>query len=82
MSNADPSKLPSCDLVMKGGITSGVVYPKLIARLADEYRFRSVGGTSAGAIAAAGCAAAEHGRQRGSNPNAFAELARLPRPAR
>ena len=78
MSNADPSQLPSCDLVMKGGITSGVVYPKLIARLADEYQFRSVGGTSAGAIAAAGCAAAEHGRQRGSNPNAFAELAKLP----
>jgi hypothetical protein len=78
MSNGDPSKLPSCDLVMKGGITSGVVYPKLIARLADKYQFRSVGGTSAGAIAAAGCAAAEHGRQRGSNPNAFAELAKLP----
>jgi len=78
MSSAEASNLPSCDLVMKGGITSGVVYPKLIARLADEYQFRSVGGTSAGAIAAAGCAAAEHGRQRGANPNAFAELAKLP----
>jgi len=78
MSNGEPSQLPSCDLVMKGGITSGVVYPKLIARLADEYQFRSVGGTSAGAIAAAGCAAAEHGRQRGTNLNAFAELAKLP----
>ena len=25
-----------CDLVMKGGITSGVVYPKLIGRLAQR----------------------------------------------
>ena len=47
-----------CDLIMKGGITSGVVYPKLISGLAAKYRFKNIGGTSAGAIAAAGCAAA------------------------
>ena len=69
---------PACDLVMKGGITSGVIYPKLIARLADRWRFKSVGGTSAGAIAAAGCAAAELGRVSGRNPQAFAQLAQLP----
>jgi predicted acylesterase/phospholipase RssA len=57
--------LRECDLVMKGGITSGVVYPGVVLELADEYRFRSIGGTSAGAIAAAICAAAEYGRQRG-----------------
>lgn len=74
----DPKALPPCDLVMKGGITSGVVYPRLIARLALTWRFKSVGGTSAGAIAAAGCAAAEHGRQTGGNAQAFSELAKLP----
>lgn len=75
---ADPAGLPPCDLVMKGGITSGVVYPRLITRLAARWRFKCVGGTSAGAIAAAGCVAAEHGRQTGRNPGAFGELARLP----
>ncbi|HDX0915153.1 TPA: patatin-like phospholipase family protein, partial [Stenotrophomonas maltophilia] len=42
-----------CDLVMKGGITSGIVYPNAVLALAREYRFKSIGGTSAGAIAAA-----------------------------
>jgi hypothetical protein len=39
-----------CDLVMKGGITSGVVYPRLISALSGVYRFKNIGGTSAGAI--------------------------------
>lgn len=58
-----------CDLVMKGGITSGIVYPPVVLKLASEgkqgrkYRFRSVGGTSAGAISAAVTAAAEYGRE-------------------
>ena len=59
---------------MKGGITSGVVYPHAICELAQTYRFVSIGGTSAGAIAAAGAAAAEHGRDAGG----FAKLAALP----
>ncbi len=59
-----------CDLIMKGGITSGVVYPPAILELAKQYRFRSVGGSSAGAIAAAGAAAAEYGR----DTNGFAKL--------
>ena len=48
----------SCDVVMKGGITSGIVYPEAIHELSRDYRFRSIGGTSAGAIAAAATAAA------------------------
>lgn len=54
-----------CDLVMKGGITSGVVYPPAVLGLAPLYRFRSIGGTSAGAIAAAATAAAEYCREGG-----------------
>ncbi len=65
-----------CDLVMKGGITSGIVYPKAVCELAKSYTFRNIGGTSAGAIAAAATAAAELGRQRGLN--SFDELAKLP----
>ncbi len=59
----DPPKM--CDLVMKGGVTSGVVYPYAVLQLATQYRFRSIGGTSAVAIAAAFAAAAEFGRQSG-----------------
>jgi hypothetical protein len=69
---------PQCDLVMKGGITSGVVYPKLIAQLAAKYRFKNIGGTSAGAIAAAACAAAEHRRQSTGDAGGFDTLAQLP----
>ncbi len=64
----------SCDVVMKGGITSGVVYPHAVCELAQTYRFRNVGGTSAGAIAAAATAAAEYGRGKGG----FNKLAGLP----
>ena len=63
-----------CDLVMKGGITSGVVYPEVLLRLAPEYRFRSVGGTSAGAIASALAAAAEFNRAGGG----FERLREIP----
>ncbi|GAB4159326.1 MAG: hypothetical protein Fur005_14770 [Roseiflexaceae bacterium] len=64
-SKPSPQELPPCDLVMKGGATSGVVYPPVIAELAKKYRFANIGGTSAGAIASAVTAAAEYGRQRG-----------------
>lgn len=68
-----------CDIVMKGGITSGVVYPLAVCELAKTYRFRSIGGTSAGAIAAAATAAAEYGRRSGRNPgHGFQMLAGLP----
>jgi predicted acylesterase/phospholipase RssA len=59
-----PGDMPECDLVMKGGATSGIVYPSFVLELKDKYKFRSVGGTSAGAIAAAATAAAEYGREK------------------
>jgi predicted acylesterase/phospholipase RssA len=65
-----------CDIVMKGGITSGVVYPGAICALAEEFRFKNIGGTSAGAIAAAMAAAAETGR---STSRGFRALDELPK---
>jgi predicted acylesterase/phospholipase RssA len=53
-----------CDIVMKGGITSGIVYPSAVLALAKRYTFKNIGGTSAGAIAAAACAAAALGERR------------------
>ena len=76
---ADPGRYAhpvlECDIVMKGGITSGVIYPQAVAELARVYRLRSVGGSSAGAIAAAAAAAAEVGRDAGG----FERLNDLPR---
>jgi hypothetical protein len=69
--------MKKCDVVMKGGITSGIVYPGAVTELAKEFRFVNIGGTSAGAIAAALTAAAEYRRQNGSDAG-FEELARLP----
>jgi predicted acylesterase/phospholipase RssA len=66
----------TCDIVMKGGITSGVVYPLALVELAKKYRFSSIGGTSAGAIAAAAAAAAEYGRQK--EGAGFDRLAKIP----
>lgn len=63
-----------CDLVMKGGIASGIVYPHAVCELARDYRLRAVGGASAGAIAAAAAAAAEYGRAEGG----FEKLAAVP----
>src|SRR6476660_4853886 len=56
MPEITPMKL-QCDLVLRGGIASGIVYPRAIAKLAETYDFRSIGGSSAGAIAAAWTAA-------------------------
>lgn len=70
----DVKHRPECDVVMKGGITSGIVYPRAIATLARHYRLRALGGASAGAIAAAAAAAAEYGRDGGG----FERLAELP----
>ena len=61
-----PMKL-QCDLVMRGGIASGLVYPRAIAKLAETYDFRSIGGTSVGAVAAAGTAAAALGTKTGQD---------------
>jgi len=70
-----PAEPPlDCDVIMKGGITSGVIYPLAVCELAKVYRLRSVGGASAGAIAAAAAAAAEFGRASGG----FEALERVP----
>jgi len=66
-----------CDVVMKGGVTSGVVYPKALSELSKFYQFVNIGGTSAGAIAAGVAAAAEYARA-GGNAGAFEEVAGLP----
>ena len=63
-----------CDVVMQGGITSGVVYPRALAEFATTYRLRNLGGSSAGAIGAALGAAAEFGRASGG----FDRLAAVP----
>jgi len=63
-----------CDLVMKGGITSGVVYPGAVWALSKRYRFMSIGGSSAGAIAASVTAAAEYRRQAGGGEAGFEAL--------
>jgi predicted acylesterase/phospholipase RssA len=73
MDYSNPTR--ECDLVMKGGITSGVVYPLAIAEIAGTYRLRQVGGTSAGAIAAGGAVAAEVGRD--SDDGGFERLTEL-----
>lgn len=65
-----------CDIVLKGGITSGVVYPLALVSLAETYRFSNIGGTSAGAIAAAAAAAAEYGRH--TENAGFDRLAKIP----
>ncbi|WP_445256778.1 hypothetical protein [Nocardioides aurantiacus] len=75
MPTAPPGPPLECDLVMKGGITSGVVYPLAVTELSRVYRLRSVGGASAGAIAAAAAACAELGRTSGG----FEKLTELPR---
>ncbi len=66
-----------CDLVLNGGVASGVVYPWAIVELARHYRFRNIGGNSVGAMAAAIAAAAEYGRCQGY-AEAFEPLRRAP----
>lgn len=63
-----------CDLVLSGGVMSGVAYPFAACELAKYYRFRRLSGTSVGATAAATVAAAELGRRTGG----FRLLATLP----
>src|SRR5262249_26609826 len=67
-----------CDVIMKGGITSGVVYPKAGVELAARYTLKSIGGTSAGAIAAGFFAAAERRRSVGGSAKGFEELRGYP----
>lgn len=72
-----PAEDRFCDLVLTGGVASGVVYPWTILELAREYRFKSLGGNSVGAMAAALAAAAEYGRCTG-HATAFEALRLMP----
>jgi len=67
-----------CDLVLTGGVTSGVIYPSAAVELARRYRFRSIGGTSAGAMAAALTAAAEYCRRKNGDGHGFQILSGVP----
>lgn len=72
-----------CDIVMEGGVTSGIVYPAFVARLASRFTLRSIGGTSVGAVAAIAAAAAQFKRNRVrttglGDDDGFNLLARLP----
>jgi hypothetical protein len=66
-----------CDLVMRGGVTSGAVYPSALWEISKHYKLRNVGGASAGAIAAVGAAACEYGRRE--DPAAFGRLLKVVR---
>lgn len=78
----DPSARPPmdrfCDLVLKGGVVDGVVYPAAILELARQYRFKGIAGTSVGAIAAAITAAAEYSRRFGSDDGFNEVLRKIP----
>lgn len=76
--NLEPHRLPLCDMVMDGGVTSGVIYPKAVVQLSKQFRLKNIGGTSVGALAAAVAAAAEVGRIRdpAGNP-AYQRLEKL-----
>jgi len=73
-----------CDIVMEGGVTSGVVYPSFVARLATRFTLRSIGGTSVGAVAAVAAAAAQYRRNAARAPGStaaddgFGQLEKLP----
>lgn len=68
-----------CDLVLTGGVADGVIYPWAILELARAYRFKNIGGTSVGAMAAALTAAAEYARRHGSVTGFNEVLRKLPR---
>jgi len=78
----DPHQAPPhdryCDMVLKGGVVDGVVYPWAIMELARAYRFKNISGTSVGAVAAALTAAAEYSRRYGSEAGFNEVLLKVP----
>ena len=67
-----------CDVVMKGGVTSGIVYPRALCHLATRFNLRNIGGTSVGAIAASIVAAAEYQRRKTKSAAGYLALAKVP----
>ena len=55
----EPLPRLQCDVVLKGGLASGLVYARALPMIADRYILRSIGGASAGAAGAAFGAACE-----------------------
>lgn len=78
----DPQSKPPldqyCDLVLKGGVVDGVIYPGVLIELARHYRFQSIAGTSVGAIAASLAAASEYSRRFGSDDGFNEVLRKIP----
>ena len=66
--------LRNCDLVMKGGATSGLVYPGALQEIASKFNLVGIGGTSAGALGAMIGAAAEYRRRTQGSFEGFAHL--------
>ena len=66
-----------CDLIMKGGLTSGIVYPSAIYEISKDHRLINIGGASAGAIAAVTAASAEFRRQEDSEKSDFSGFTQL-----
>jgi predicted acylesterase/phospholipase RssA len=67
----------TCDLIMKGGIASGIAYPAAVLAMKDRYRFVNIGGSSAGAIAAAVTSAAEYARDNAAAEDGFTRLNKM-----
>lgn len=67
-----------CDLVLKGGVVDGVIYPGVLIELARHYRFQGIAGTSVGAIAASLAAASEYARRFGSDDGFNEVLRKIP----
>lgn len=80
MQPVKPTLPEECDIVMEGGVTSGVVYPSFVHGLAQRFRLRSIGGASVGAVAAACAAAAQFRRNQGGpgQEDGFGQLKALP----
>src|ERR1700730_6396505 len=76
--NANGEMIRNCDIVMKGGITSGVVYPAAVAEISKKCTFKKLCRTSAGAIAAALTAAAERRRARDGTTVGFDRVGQIP----
>ncbi|WP_405243192.1 patatin-like phospholipase family protein [Lentisalinibacter salinarum] len=60
---------------MKGGITSGVLYPAAVQEIGKNFYLVGIGGTSAGAIASCVAAAAEYRRRQTGKADGFDKLA-------
>jgi predicted acylesterase/phospholipase RssA len=69
-----PSPRDECDLILKGGLASGVVYAEAVPMVARTHVLRSIGGASAGAVGAVFAAACEYARARAGTMAAFDAL--------